>query len=243
MSRDPAFAGRNWFAYCDNNPLNSVDPSGLDNTVLDGFGDSYRSAVDGAGEMRGEILWGTINPLHRVRSVMKLASGIIQVPSRIGDAIGRLAFDVDDDKHAGGELLFEAVVYLLTFGTCKGVGAVARGGFKAGPPSAVGLAGFDAEAAQAAAKVPAEWGPGVPTAKGGGTRWQDPSSKGNGVRVDPASPNSPFPSQQVSHVIIRRGGTIRGRDGKPINGRLSDDPLNGHIPLGEWLDWTDWWGP
>ena len=30
ISRDPAFDGRNWFAFCNNNPLVFVDPSGLD---------------------------------------------------------------------------------------------------------------------------------------------------------------------------------------------------------------------
>ena len=29
ISRDPAKSGSNWFAYCDNNPLNSSDPTGL----------------------------------------------------------------------------------------------------------------------------------------------------------------------------------------------------------------------
>lgn len=29
LSRDPASQGRNWYTYCDNNPLNSVDPGGL----------------------------------------------------------------------------------------------------------------------------------------------------------------------------------------------------------------------
>ena len=29
LSRDPAFDGRNWYAYCDNNPLKSIDSDGL----------------------------------------------------------------------------------------------------------------------------------------------------------------------------------------------------------------------
>ena len=34
LSRDPVQHGRNWYAYCDNNPLNSVDPNGLDHFVI-----------------------------------------------------------------------------------------------------------------------------------------------------------------------------------------------------------------
>ncbi len=33
LSSDPAQAGSNWYAYCDNNPLVRVDPTGLDPTV------------------------------------------------------------------------------------------------------------------------------------------------------------------------------------------------------------------
>ncbi|MEI7985673.1 MAG: RHS repeat-associated core domain-containing protein, partial [Armatimonadota bacterium] len=39
LSRDPAFDGRNWYAYCHNNPVNSADPSGLsDGAKLIGIG-------------------------------------------------------------------------------------------------------------------------------------------------------------------------------------------------------------
>ena len=37
LSRDIAKAGRNWYAYCDNNPLKRVDPNGLDYYVFDGY--------------------------------------------------------------------------------------------------------------------------------------------------------------------------------------------------------------
>ncbi len=37
LSRDPAQKGRNWYAYCDNNPLKRVDPNGLDYYVFDGY--------------------------------------------------------------------------------------------------------------------------------------------------------------------------------------------------------------
>lgn len=33
ISKDPIGAGDNWYAYCDNNPLNSVDPQGLQSII------------------------------------------------------------------------------------------------------------------------------------------------------------------------------------------------------------------
>jgi RHS repeat-associated protein len=93
-----------------------------------------------------------------------------------------------------------------------------------------------------AAKVPEDWGPGLPNKKGVGTRWTDPSNPGNGVRIDQGNPDSPLPSQQSDHVVVRNGGRIIGPDGKPIVGSLSENP-QAHIPLSEWLNWTNWNSP
>lgn len=92
---------------------------------------------------------------------------------------------------------------------------------------------------QGAAKVPAAWGSGVANTKGVGTRWFDPADKGNGIRIDRGEPGSPFPSQRVDHVIVRKGGRILGPDGKPIVGSLKQNP-DAHIPLSDWLNWTSW---
>lgn len=65
-------------------------------------------------------------------------------------------------------------------------------------------------------KFPDAW-PVEPNKKKIGYRWQDPTNpKGNGVRIDKGDLNSPFPSQQVDHVIVRSDGKTLGRDGKPI---------------------------
>ena len=34
MSRDTAFDDKNWYAYCDNNPLKSIDSEGLQRRVI-----------------------------------------------------------------------------------------------------------------------------------------------------------------------------------------------------------------
>lgn len=34
LTRDPIKAGRNWYAYCENDPIGAVDPEGLDLTVI-----------------------------------------------------------------------------------------------------------------------------------------------------------------------------------------------------------------
>jgi hypothetical protein len=92
---------------------------------------------------------------------------------------------------------------------------------------------------EAKGKIPEEWGEGVPNRKNSGTRWQDPNNQGNGVRIDPADPDSPFPSQQVDHVVVRNNGNIIGPDGNPITGPLKENP-QAHIPLSTWLKWLTW---
>lgn len=82
-------------------------------------------------------------------------------------------------------------------------------------------------------KFPDDW-TAQPNRKKIGYRWLDPENpKGNGVRIDKGDPNSPFPSQQVDHVIVRSGGVVIGRDGNPIDGAIDEDPENSHIPLSE----------
>ncbi len=46
LSSDPAQAGSNWYAYCDNNPLVRVDPTGLMPPVETGEGDDDPIEVD-----------------------------------------------------------------------------------------------------------------------------------------------------------------------------------------------------
>ncbi|MGE3726321.1 MAG: hypothetical protein AB7I41_12265 [Candidatus Sericytochromatia bacterium] len=89
-------------------------------------------------------------------------------------------------------------------------------------------------------KIPKEWGAGIPTRKGEGWRWTDPTNKGNIVRIDKGNPLNSQPTQQVDHVIINADGRILGKDGMPINGSIKSDPINTHIPLNDWINWTRW---
>jgi hypothetical protein len=92
-------------------------------------------------------------------------------------------------------------------------------------------------------KLPDDWDAGRPNRDVVGTRWDDPSApKANGVRVDKGIPDSSWPSQRVDHVVVRHNGRIIGRDGRPIEGRINQNP-DAHIPLSEWLKWGKWWGP
>jgi len=103
-------------------------------------------------------------------------------------------------------------------------------------------------------KIPEEWGDGKPNKKWdpdgpnpddkAGIRWEDPADpKSNGVRIDKGDPNSPHESQQEDHVIVRSGGKVIGRDGNPINGSIEQDPVNAHVPRGEWVGWRAWNAP
>ncbi len=97
-------------------------------------------------------------------------------------------------------------------------------------------------------KIPSGWsGPGM-TKK----FRQDPAKEGfvwrgpnqSSVRIDRGNPTSPYPSQQVDHVVINDGGRIVGRDGQllPPGSRISDFPDQAHIPLSEWTTWGSWNG-
>ncbi|GGU48488.1 pre-toxin TG domain-containing protein [Streptomyces violascens] len=73
--------------------------------------------------------------------------------------------------------------------------------------------------------------------KGVGYRWND--GKGNGIRIDEGNLNNSQKYQQVDHVVINSGGKILGRDGKPIEGSIKENPES-HIPLTDWLKWKEW---
>ena len=89
-------------------------------------------------------------------------------------------------------------------------------------------------------KIPAEWGEGEPNRKGEGQRWQDPNDKGSGVRIDKGNPDNSQPSQQVDHVVVRDKGRVIGSDGQPINGSIKENPSQSHIPLRDWIKWSNW---
>jgi RHS repeat-associated protein len=121
----------------------------------------------------------------------------------------------------------------------KGLSAANKVGNAARAASTGGaLGGFE----QGAAKVPTAWGQPVPNRNAGGIRWTDPQNQGNGVRIDHGVPGSPFPSQQVDHVVVRSAGNILGPDGSAISGALRNNP-QAHIPLVDWLEWTTWNSP
>jgi hypothetical protein len=96
---------------------------------------------------------------------------------------------------------------------------------------------------EASGKVPPQWGPGSPNNKGVGQRWEDRANPGNGIRIDQGNPTHTLPSQQVDHVIVRVDGKVIGRDGIPINGSIKENAEIAHIPLEEWLQWTNWSHP
>ncbi len=95
----------------------------------------------------------------------------------------------------------------------------------------------------ATAKVPDGWGPGRPNNSGVGTRWTDPTNQGNGIRIDQGNPLNTQATQQVDHVVVRSGGEVLGRDGRPIVGSIKDNYDIAHIPLDEWLTWSSWNSP
>ena len=138
-------------------------------------------------------------------------------------------------------------IALMFVGGLGGVRIAARAGMRGALkflPRRAPIAGSGVRALsaleQGAAKMPSAWGEGVANVKGIGRRWVDPAApKANGIRIDEGVSGSTWPSQRVDHVVVRSGGRVLGRDGKPIVGRLRDNP-GAHIPLSEWLGWSSW---
>lgn len=98
-------------------------------------------------------------------------------------------------------------------------------------------------------KIPQEWvlKPNKKSAQPGrkekpGVRWIDPNNDGNRVRVDRGDPDHTNTTQQIDHVFVGYGGAVRGRDGKPIEGRVKGNE-DAHIPLTEYLNWKTWYAP
>ncbi|WP_374199128.1 putative T7SS-secreted protein [Actinotalea ferrariae] len=97
--------------------------------------------------------------------------------------------------------------------------------------------------ADAARRIPEEWGVGAPNKKGIGFRWYSPDYQSHGVRVDEGHPSSPFPTQQIHHVVVRKDGAVLGRDGLPLTSSVAVEAERSHIPLSEWMTWSDWGTP
>ena len=89
-------------------------------------------------------------------------------------------------------------------------------------------------------KVPPTWGDGQPTSKGIGWRWADPAKKGETIRIDQGNPNSPWPSQQQSHVTVTSEGKVIGQNGEVLSSKELEEA---HVPLSDWKDWTDYFKP
>jgi len=160
-----------------------------------------------------------------------------------------LAEDEDDDAQRAGKITVEIAGLVVTITKLAKLGKLARLGKvpeakepEAPKPQPKGPPGVQVSVpGPVSDRLPDSWGDGEVTKKGGGIRWHDPANpKGTGVRIDPGNPSSPYPSQQVDHVVVRKDGHVLGRDGKPIDGSIKQDPENAHIPLSEYEKWDSW---
>ncbi len=230
LSRDPIKDGRNWYVYCDNNPLTRVDPTGLWRAIVGGIlggiaggilggpagalagvalGSALGDAADQAAENPdGSINWGRAAAVGAFSAVVGWAGGKLAgwLGKRFGPAISGLV----------GKLL-------------------GRGGSRAAPEAAGGLAEASVPPATQnlfprPKNIPENWIE-KPARRGGGTRYVDPDDPmNNHVRID------------GDHVHVQHGGATVGRGGEKIGQPVKGDP-NRHIPIEEWEKWETWYSP
>ena len=82
ITRDPAKDGRNWYAYCENNPLNRVDPTGLRSIWdwIDGIASVSESVIAGAIALGRPLVSEVVEALgHINNSPNTLIGGLISV--------------------------------------------------------------------------------------------------------------------------------------------------------------------
>ena len=193
------------------------------------------------------------------------------IPGGIGTAAyaGNASSDIYDGTKTVGEVAFEASVAWFTgkagILACRGIKAGAKMAYRKGAPLFESVAekmskrshpaptakrGVDLEdwtpPKAAKDKVPDFLGDGRPNQTGVGVRWVNKHGK-DGVRIDKGDPTMPYAHQRVDHVRITKDGKAIGLDGKPIPPTPSapkpSQTEEAHIPLSDWVQWSDWYKP
>lgn len=225
MSRDPIEekGGLNLYAFSHNNSISFFDLLGLDGITAIDLRDEYLD--DDAGE-QFETLCVVISDVGKTAADITPVSDLYEIGS------GKTASGEQGNRLAavGGFLGFKLIDKLKDFGKCckRVILCVRKKPDVSISPSIVN-------------KLPPGWGSGVPNQKPGtGFRWHDPGDPGNGFRYDIGNPESPFPAQQVDHVVVRCNGKVIGRDGKPIKGSIKQNYEQAHIPASEYEKWKFW---
>ncbi|ATW46692.1 type IV secretion protein Rhs [Streptomyces peucetius subsp. caesius ATCC 27952] len=103
---------------------------------------------------------------------------------------------------------------------------------------------------QGAGKIPSGWSGPSMTKKfkknenKQGFVWRAPKGQ-DSVRIDKGDPKSDWGTQQVDHVVINSGGRVVGRGGEllPPGAKITEYPVQAHVPLSEWLTWRTWNAP
>jgi RHS repeat-associated protein len=84
ISRDPIRDGYNWYVYCDNDPINAVDPQGLDD---------HPGGINNNGK---KPLWVIVSSSDDKHPITAPPGGTVPIPGRPG-MVGRPVYPIDEN--------------------------------------------------------------------------------------------------------------------------------------------------
>ena len=115
ITEDPARDGLNWYAYCRNNPVNAIDPSGLRTYFINGINNSKEEgspqySIDFANKLTEKGVEdvrtiGVYNGTGTITGVCQVAMEMVNKGKYAENVANKILEDLENDPLADGEEL------------------------------------------------------------------------------------------------------------------------------------------